>query len=60
MRDGGVVLNLPEALGEAFPLVGFSELLFALVVWEQVLGPEGCPETPNAVKPSLCLLRVTI
>lgn len=39
----GVVLDLPQPLAEAFPLVGLPELLLALLVGEQVLGPQECP-----------------
>lgn len=36
----GVVLDLPEPLIEAFPLVGLSVLVLALVIREQVLGSQ--------------------
>lgn len=35
-----IVLDLPEALIEAFPLVGFPVLIFTLVVGKQVLGSQ--------------------
>lgn len=36
----GVVLDLPEPLIEAFPLVGLSVLVLALIIGEQVLGSQ--------------------
>lgn len=35
-----IVLDLPKPLVEAFPLVGLAVLVLALVVGEQVLGPQ--------------------
>lgn len=40
VRDSRVVLDLPQTLSEAFPLVCFSKLLFAFFVRKQVLGSE--------------------
>lgn len=40
--DRGVVLDLPQTFAEPFPLVGFSKLLLALLVGEEVFGPQEC------------------
>lgn len=45
MRDRGVVLNLPESLSKSFPLVCFSKLLLAFIIWGQILGPQEGPTT---------------
>ena len=48
----GVVLDLPQALIEAFPLVGFPVLIFTLVVGKQVLGSqEGSGEKNHGPSP---------
>lgn len=43
----GVVLDLPEPLIEAFPLVGLSVLVLALIIGEQVLGSQEGPGGKN-------------
>lgn len=43
----GVVLNLPQSLIEAFPLVGLPVLIFPLVVGKEVLGSQEGPGGRN-------------
>lgn len=43
----GVVLDLPEPLIEAFPLVGLPVLVLALIIREQVLGSQEGPGGRN-------------
>lgn len=45
-----VVLNFPETLAEAFPLGGLAKLLLALLIREQVLGTQECPERLKVIK----------
>lgn len=43
----GVVLDLPETLIEAFPLVGLPVLVLALVIGKQILGSQEGPGERN-------------
>lgn len=45
--DSRVVLDLPEPLGEAFPLFRFSKLFLMFIIREQIVGPQECPAGPG-------------
>lgn len=40
--DSRVVLNLPQALVEAFSLVGLAKFVFILLVWQKILRAQEC------------------
>lgn len=40
--DSGVVLDLPQALVEAFPLVGLAKFVFVLLVGQKILRAQEC------------------